>query len=775
MRANRLLHAVEVVRHRHARLKARKRTAVERGLQMGALALSAISVTVATFALAALPFYFYLAAGLPPVERLPELMDPISGELLQPTRLYDSAGETMILALVPDGIERQFISATEMPWLVKAYISSNQPNFWLGNNFDWGKFISPPSTIAGHLAARLLLPSQPEGWLKNIRTQFLAADAMTKYGPEQILTWALNSTDFGHWAFGAESAAQLYFGKSATEMSLAESALLAAVAQAPALNPFDVPELAVSFQRLVLTAMREQGVITEAEFTAAVAQPLVFADAKDPVSLASDFTDLAVAQLEAELGHQRAVNGGLEATTTLNYALQGEVTELFKEFNQTDLVVLDPANNRLLAALGNSKGRHNSGSLLRPLTYLSAFAQGWTPSSLVWDVNNKPLATSHGPVTLRQALAKNYSNVASLLFKDIDGARNISELMQILGLDISFVTEEGSEISTLEGAQIYSVVSQNGLIADSPSTSNTLLFAADPNGDIELNLIHAEWQSMVSPELAYLVTDILSDHTFWQSPIIFNRPAAVFSGADQHWEIIYSPQRVIALWNEEKTAPTLLSSVFEVAHRGLAVKGWEVPAGLSSVVVCVPSGQLPDDDCPETRREWFLRGTEPIETDSLYQRLAINILNGKLATVFTPEEFVQERLFLAVPPEAEAWARAAGIPLPPHDYDPIPALSSDGSGPAIDFPEPFTEISGKIEIVGNLGTDTVGFDVQVGQGLRPQEWQKLAEGRVVPRDGILTEWDTTTLNGVWAIQIQVWDAEGRITRAYTLVTIRAAK
>lgn len=764
MISNGLVHAVELVKSRRARLEKRKKTGPQLALQFGAILLGILSVAAAILALAALPFYFYLTAFLPPVERLEELLDPIAGELLQPTRLYDRTGETLILTLAPEGIKRNFVSADEMPWLARAFVASNQPDFWQDDGFNLAEVTEPPDTIAEKLVSRVLLSRQQGDWVNNLRTNLLAIEMLQKYEAEQVLTWALNSTDFGHWAFGAESAAQLYFGKPASELTLAESALLAAVAQAPALNPIDAPELAVRFQRLVLTAMREQDVITDAELDSAVAEQLVFATAREPLSLAYDFTELALDQLEAELGQARVTRGGLEAITTLDFSLQTEIYNLVADSDQLVLAILDPINNRLLASYGDPSVNHDPGNLLSPFIYLSAFAQGLTPSSMFWLTDD-----SIGPSSLRQAFADQSLEINTLLLNNPSISINTDELIQGLGLD-PLVQESGLDV--LAVAQAFGVLSNNGFLANSPSP-NTLLFVTNSNGSVEADYTHTDWQPIISPELTFLVNDMLTGSTQAGTTAIIDRPSALFLDANQSWLIAYSPQRVVSIHvGNEGDVEAGWPAIFEAAHRGLPFKNWEAPAGLSSVIVCVPSGELPDDDCPEMRREWFLRGNEPTEHDSLYERIAINILNGNLATVFTPEEFVQERVYLVVPPEGEAWAKTAGIPLPPNNYDPVSVPAIDEHSPTINQPGQFAEVGGLVEILGELGADAEGYDIQVGQGLRPTEWSLITEGETTPRNRELAEWNTEGLSGIWVIQLQAWDADGRIARAYTIVTIK---
>ena len=96
-------------------------------------------------------------------------------------------------------------------------------------------------TIAQKLVFDLLLFNEPPSLRRALRERILAAQITAQFGRTQILEWYLNSAHFGRYAFGADAAAQLYFGKSATGLSPAESAILAAVSDSPSLNPFDAP------------------------------------------------------------------------------------------------------------------------------------------------------------------------------------------------------------------------------------------------------------------------------------------------------------------------------------------------------------------------------------------------------------------------------------------------------------------------------------------------------------------------------------------------------
>lgn len=736
----------------------------QRTLVASTVVLCVASVVVALLALVAAPFYSFMSIGLPEVEQLALLLDPETGSLLQPTRLYDRTGQNLLATLEPQNAPRAFIEASDNPLLATAFIASADPGFLEHNGFLWTSLDQRPTTLAERLAADLLLADEPDGWLKNLRARLLAGFATGRYGRQQILTWALNSATFGHWTFGVENAAQLYFGKPAADLSLAESALLAAVAQAPALNPFDAPELSIEYQRLVLVAMHEQGMINDSQFATALTEPLGFAGAPADNRQATDFVELAVAQLEAELGRTRIQRGALDVITTLDLTLQQEVET---QAAGMEIVVLNPGNGQVLALLGEAHATQPAEKMLYPFLYLSAFAQGRSPASLIWDLPETPQSNPdlyHGPVSMRNALANGYEGAAAALRKEL-GAEYGDAILENFGFS-------GETHSALDLAAGYAVFANGGF----GEGTSAVLFVHDGE-NLLLDRSRTQANSVTSSELAYLVTDVLGDASVRSTASLtnlrFERPAAmqVEETGEGAWFVAYSPQRVVTLWSPQPESSDLRSALFEAAHRDLPIQNWHVPPGLSSAIVCVPSGQLPDADCPTTRSEFFLSVNLPTATDVLYERIAVNTLTNSLATVFTPTEFVEELLFLHIPVEAENWARAAGIELIPTDYDSFPNIDLENAVAAILDPGPFDSVSGIVRIFGRGPTDATSYDIQVGQGLFPSEWVLVAEEDRMPRSGELAKWDTTGLSGLYAIQLQVWDQEGNLFRAYSLVTV----
>ena len=208
------------------------------------------------------------------------------------------------------------------------------------------------------------------------------------------------------------------------------------------------------------------------------------------------------------------------------------------------------------------------------------------------------------------------------------------------------------------------------------------------------------------------------------------------------------------------------------ASADLPADGWSTPQGITPLTVCDPSGMLPTRECPNLVTEIFLNGSEPTQVDSLFREFSINRETGLLATVFTPPELVDTRVYMLVPEDAREWALSAGMDIPPTSYDAIQAPPVNPSA-NITAPQLFAEVDGKVLILGAAsGADFMYYRVQVGKGLNPQEWIQLGEDNFTPVDGgLLAEWDTTGLSGLYAVQLIVVRTDQVVDTAVIQVTI----
>jgi hypothetical protein len=244
----------------------------------------------------------------------------------------------------------------------------------------------------------------------------------------------------------------------------------------------------------------------------------------------------------------------------------------------------------------------------------------------------------------------------------------------------------------------------------------------------------------------------------------------------------YNPNRLVLVWIgnrgesdvtlPEQVAAGLWHAMYKYSTRGIKFDGWPKTAGITEMKVCSPSGMLPSADCPLVVSDIFLFGNEPSMPDNLYITARVNRETGLLATVFTPPELVEERTYMDVPAEARAWAAAAGIQLAPQYYDAIQLQRVD---PRVKISEPvlFSVVSGRVNILGTADiADFASYQVQVGEGINPVGWQQLGSSGTKPvTDGLLAVWETTDLNGLYAIRLSVVDGQRNIHTAIIQVTV----
>ena len=257
----------------------------------------------------------------------------------------------------------------------------------------------------------------PERTLRRkINEAILSTEISRRYAKDQILEIYLNELFYGNLAYGIDAAAETYFTKDASELTLGEATLLAGLPQLPAYyDPYTHPDRAKERQSVVLGLMVENNKITQAEADAAWQEPLNYAPLEFNLE-APHFTLYVKQQLEALLGPEALYQTGLKVTTTLDPALQeaaqrivhDQVAQL-ADHNASNgaLVAMRPDTGEVLALVGSADfdnveidGQVNMalaprqpGSSIKPFVYLSAFEQAdkpaaerWTPGTLVADI-----------------------------------------------------------------------------------------------------------------------------------------------------------------------------------------------------------------------------------------------------------------------------------------------------------------------------------------------------------------------------------------------------
>jgi membrane carboxypeptidase/penicillin-binding protein len=872
---------------------------------LGLLALAAVAAICVYFGFMLLSAgrRYALISGTVPPAGLIESQFANDGEedALTTTRLFDRTGQHVLSELIhPLAKGRRWYSLdpagefTAPQSLVDAVLAFHDPGYWeAGGRLAVIRLREAVARlpvgrgISQQLAAGVIgLNGQP---LKDpaeayIQASILATQLEAKYSKERLLEWYLNSAYFGNLAYGIDAGALVYFGKHASELSLAESALLAPIPSAPDLNPIDAPEAAKLRQVWTLMAMVMGGRITQAQANQALAEhmDLRSADAVRQGLNASAFERYVSNNLRESLGPDFIRWSGYRVKTSLDVELQSQAecgSEYFLRRAQGELpeveasaaagacslidllpplrpgdiegqhhideaaaVVLDAASGQVLAMVDHQASPawvgeaqvqasvpRPGGDMLLPFVYLTAFSRGYSPASMVLDVpspgrsalvDESPEANIaweqfHGPTSMRRALANAYPAAAANAMQMVGEEHVLRTLRQIgfrsFSQNAAFggeaVTSGEAEIALLDLAYAHAVLANTGHMAGEvameesgvPDSSPSLgpvsvLRVVGPAGQEILSHTQAE-RAVVSPQLAYLVTDVLADPEARQPStgsgvgVDIERPAAFYAAVgpqlENDWAVGYTPGMVAAVWLEDLAgegapgssaalrASALSDALLAYAVRETPIQDWEIPPGITVIEVCVPSGLLPTEYCPEISKEPFIQGTEPTAFDNLYRPFLVDTETGNLATLFTPLDLVEERVYMIPPPEASAWARSAGIEAPPQEYDAyIEDLAADPEL-AITSPAPFSFLRGWVWVRGDVRVDPLSyFRLQYGPGLNPTRWIQIgADQRMPVVGGPLGLWDARDLDGLYTLQLVAVLEGGRVRMDAVPVTI----
>lgn len=565
-------------------------------------------------ALAALSAYFWFTTPLPAVDR--------ASAVALSTHLLDRHGR--LIAVIPnaDGRRTRPVHLEQLPLaLQQATIAVEDRTFYANpgiepraivraawQNLRSGTIVEGGSTITQQVARSLLLPAESarsQTIERKLRELILALKLTRAESKARILTLYFTHISYTGAGNGVETAALHLFGKSARDLTLAETALLAGLPQAPSrYDPFTQPAAARQRQRQVLDAMVAQGYISSAQRTAALAAPLVLRTHAEPLP-APHFTVYALDAVAALLGPDAAARGGLTITTTLDLdlqsAAQASVTrqiallgvqrpgEPQHRVRNGAALVLDPHDGAILAMVGSPDFRDSAnagevngvlalrqpGSAIKPLTYAAALERGWTPASLLFDVptafptrEGRPYRPEnydrvfHGPLLLREALATS-SNVAAVSLLEQIGVPALLDLAHRLGIrslgDPSTphglaVTLGGGEVTLLELTGAYAAFANAGVAVD----PQAVLAISGPDGVLQYQRPPPSGAQALSPQVAYLISDILADRyarmrAFGARSVMdLDRAVAVKTGTTtdlrDNWMIGYTPDRVVGVW-----------------------------------------------------------------------------------------------------------------------------------------------------------------------------------------------------------------------------------
>lgn len=531
------------------------------------------------------------------------------------TKIYDRTGKVLLYELYGEQ-RRTVVAPKQIPDIVrKATLAVEDRNFYNHSAVDWrsiaralianllhGGVVQGGSTITQQLAKKAFL-TDDRTFSRKFKELIISYNLENKYSKDEILNLYLNQIPYGANAYGIEAAAKTYFAKSALELTIAETALLASLPKAPSYySPWGthVADLIARKDRTI-NQMKDVGFITEDEKKTALAEKLEFIPQFTNIK-APHFVMLVQEYLSNAYGDDFIRTGGLKVTTTLDWNLQQIAekvvadgakrnTELYQGTNAA-LVAQDSETGQVLTLVGSrdyfdekidgnfdvaSQGLRQPGSSIKPFAYLAAFKKGFTPSTVLFDVETEFDTTGspersykphnfdeqfRGPITMRNALAQSI-NIPSVKTLYLGGIDNLLTLLRAMG--ITTLNERnrygltlalgGGEIKLIDMIKAYSVLSQDGVLHNQA----TILSVEDKNGKT-LESYKDEKEQVTASEQVRMVNDILSDTTA-RSPLFQNSMSlTVFSNQEvalktgttndyrDAWTFGYTPSLVVGVW-----------------------------------------------------------------------------------------------------------------------------------------------------------------------------------------------------------------------------------
>lgn len=561
-------------------------------------------------------------------------------------------------------------------------------------DLDSGQQVQGGSTITQQLIKKLIVGDADDAKRK-LNELVLAPQVNSHYSKQDIMEMYLNTIYYGHQAYGIDAAATAYFGlvdkdgkSAASQLDLAQAAMLAGLPRNASLyDPVINPTTTSARFYNVLQAMVAQHLITQIQAQAAYQEGTApnFFHFSSPTLLdqAPHFDEYVLSQLEQmyHLSRAQLSRSGLVVYTTIDVALQNKILKIMQEHiaeirdahhvTNAAEVLIDFHTGAIISMLGSIDyynkaidGQYNvalayrqPGSSFKPYVYVTAFAQGASPAQAVDDASttfnvpdsNPPTYTPsnydlhfHGHMTLRCAL-QNSLNVPAVRVLQHVGINNAMATAQAMGITsyegtpgLSLVLG-GLDVRLLDHTSAFGVFANDGVRQPYYSISKIV---KGTTGKVLFQHQSTAGTQVLSPQLAYMMTSVLSDNTS-RTPEFFDcnvlqlyansqqdcyngnrgvvRPAAAKTGTTQdfrdNWTVGYTTDYVMGVWagNDDNSAMSNVTGVqgaapiwhdaMLLAEQGHPIQDFQNPGGLQRATVTYADGVKASD--------WFLPGTVP--------------------------------------------------------------------------------------------------------------------------------------------------------------------
>jgi len=645
--------------------------------------------------------------------QIPDLNTFEERRVPESTKIYDRTGEVLLFDFHKD-IQREIIPLEEISHFVKnATVAIEDARFYehkgilpsailraiLVNIGAFG-YEQGGSTITQQVVKNSLL-TQEKTIARKLKEWVLSLKLEQVASKEKILELYLNEIPYGGNIYGVQEASRVYFGKKAKDLSLAESAYLAALPQAPTYySPYGNNKDKLDERKnLILNRMLGEQFITEEEHVVALEEDVVFAPHAEENIKAPHFVFFVREYLERKHGKDAIESSGLKVITTIDYELQKKAEEIVRDYSADNiekfnahnagLIAVDPKTGHILVMVGSrdyfdveNEGNFNvtispnrqPGSAFKPFVYATAFEKGFTPETVVFDLETQfdvscdpegnlnedadeetdscYTPTNYddiwrGPVALRDALAQsiNIPAIKTLYLAGLKDSLRTAQKMGITSLvDVNryglTLVLGGGEVSLLEMTSAYSVFANKG--KRNPYTA--IIQIEDKNGRI-LERFEKKEKEVIPEKIALQISDILSDNdarapAFGERSYLYfrNRDVAAKTGTTNDyrdaWIIGYTPNISVGAWagNNDNTSMEKKVAGFIIAPM------WNAFMREALKV-------LPNESFKSVTKETNV-SLQPILRGTWMggESYKIDKISGKLATVFTPIETIEEKV-----------------------------------------------------------------------------------------------------------------------------------
>jgi penicillin-binding protein 1A len=629
-------------------------------------------LVVSAAAVAALWAFTILPRSLPSVTAL-ETFQPLQG-----SKIYDDNDELLTELHVE---RRIFVPLAHMPQSLRdAVIATEDRRFYrhwgvdpigiaraVFSNYRRGRIVEGGSTITQQLT-KLLFLTPDKSLERKMKEAVLALELERRYSKDRILEMYLNQVYYGNGAYGIEAASRTYFGKSVSELTVREAALLAGLPRAPSsYSPFEHPDAAKRRREVVLRRMAEFGVLKDAEVKRLARTDLGLIPPERRRTTGQYFLEYVQQTLEAKYGADMVFKGGLNVYTTLNPAMQLTAEQALRdglkalegrtakgragEHPEGAIVTVEPQTGYVRAMVGGFdffrsefnravQARRQPGSAFKPFVYIAALESGFTPATRVEDApvsyavgpNGQAWKPDNydrkfrGPTTLQQAIEESV-NVVTVKVQERIGLTHTIQVARRLGisspLDANLSLALGtSDLTLLELTSAYGALANQG----SWLPPTTLRYVTDAQGKL-LEEHVPDGREAVAPETAYIITHMLRgvvERGTGQAAKVLGRPIAAKTGTTNDysnaWFIGFTPRLATGVWvgydrprslGKDETGSRVAVPIW-VSYMGKVLgdsprEDFLVPER----VVIVPVDLDPSNECVRVVSMAFVKGTEP--------------------------------------------------------------------------------------------------------------------------------------------------------------------